>query len=347
MIYRTILEYIWLGGNGEIRSKTKTVPHRDVYNIEDIDEWNFDGSSTGQANSDGDTEVIIKPCSLYIDPLRKSETVDAYIVLCDTYKPNGDPHKTNNRYKANILFDNLLEERSWFGLEQEYFMFKRYDPLYRHGLRQQLKLYGYNDGTHYCGTTTTDLERTITEQHMQMCIEAKINISGINAEVENNQWEFQIGPSEGINAADDLIIARYLLERIAERFDVAICYTPKPFRDTNGSGCHINFSTVGTRANNGIEVIHEYIRKLEQNHSDHIAVYGNENDKRLTGLNETSSIDEFTWGVGTRNTSIRIPNIVKNAGCGYFEDRRPAANIDPYLATSKLFETCCSDTFTC
>ena len=107
MIYRTILEYIWLGGKGETRSKTKTVPYKDKYYIEDIEEWNFDGSSTKQADSEGDTEVILKPCALYIDPLRKSKTVDAYIVICDTYKPNGDPHETNHRFKANKLFNNL------------------------------------------------------------------------------------------------------------------------------------------------------------------------------------------------------------------------------------------------
>lgn len=346
MVNKTILEYIWLDNNGDIRSKTRVLNFCQTMYIQEVEEWNFDGSSTGQANSEGDTEVILKPCELYIDPLRNSDTILGYIVLCETYKPNGEPHETNHRDKANILFDNLSEKCPWFGLEQEYFMFKRSEPNYVHKLRKDFTL-SYNDGTHYCGNARTDYERVITEQHMQMCIDANICISGINAEVENNQWEFQIGPCEGITAADDLIVARYLLERIAERHNVAICYMPKPFKDMNGSGCHINFSTAETRCENGIETINKYIERLEKKHPEHISVYGKDNDKRLTGLNETSSINSFTWGVGTRNTSIRIPNSVNNAGCGYFEDRRPAANIDPYLATSKLFETCCSDEFTC
>jgi len=327
---KTVFEYIY--GKDRTRSKTRVinVNHSRPFGITDVPEWNYDGSSTGQAGSDGDTERILEPVMLYKDPFYRDDK--HFLVLCNNEK----------RKEALKIFEQCLELEPWFGLEQEYFMFKRNDPTYNHKWRKNFAL-SYNDGTHYCGHVRTDYERVIAEQHMQMCIDADIKISGINAEVENNQWEFQIGPCEGINAADDLIVARYLLERIAERYNVAICYLPKPFKDMNGSGCHINFSTAETRCENCIETINKYIERLEKKHPEHISVYGKDNDKRLTGLNETSSIDSFTWGVGTRNTSIRIPNSVNNAKCGYFEDRRPAANIDPYLATSKLFETCCLD----
>ena len=95
------------------------------------------------------------------------------------------------------------------------------------------------------------------------------------------------------------------------------------------------------RNEGGLEEILYCMKKLEEKHEEHIAVYGKDNHLRLTGLHETSSMTEFTWGIGTRNTSVRIPNLTKKNGCGYFEDRRPAANIDPYLATSIITETCC------
>jgi glutamine synthetase len=163
-------------------------------------------------------------------------------------------------------------------------------------------------------------------------------ISGLNAEVSSGQWEFQIGPCEGINAGDHLIIARYLLDKVCEKYNAYPSYDPKPDPNINGSGCHINFSTDITRQENGIEKIYEYISSLEKNHTNTLTHYGLNNHLRLTGLHETSSMDTFSYGIGTRHTSIRIPNQVVKDGCGYFEDRRPAANIDPYEATSALFK---------
>lgn len=329
---KTVLEYIWIGGKNELRSKTRVI-HNFLPSCENsIPDWNYDGSSTWQADSDGDTEVILKPCSIFKDPLRNINDTNCYLVLCDTYNAKGIPLSNNHRYNANFLFENFCEEEPWFGLEQEYFL------SFKHENIDNLK-----EGLHYCGSSVNMLERKIAEEHLQMCIETGVKISGINAEVANGQWEFQVGPCEGIEAGDHLIIARYLLNRIAEMHGAEVNYNPKPFTNISGSGCHINFSTFSTRSENGIETINNYIEKLELNHDKLISVYGDENDKRLTGLHETSSINQFTYGIGTRNTSIRIPNQTFHDKCGYFEDRRPAANIDPYLATSTLCKYCCNE----
>lgn len=328
----TIVEYIWIGGKNEIRSKARVFNTFLPFNIDYILDWNYDGSSTWQANSNTDTEIILKPCALFKDPFRVIEGTICYLVLCDTYKSNGEPTETNHRHKANIIFDSLYEEEPWFGLEQEYF-FNHYRIL--------ASLEENKEGYHYCGTTQRVNERIIVEKHLQMCVEAGIKISGINAEVAKGQWEFQIGPCEGIQSGDHLIVARYILERLAEQIQCSINYLPKPKEDTNGSGCHINFSTFSSRCENGIEFIHKYIEKLEKKQQEHISIYGENNHLRLTGLHETSSIHKFSWGIGTRNTSVRIPNQTFKNKYGYFEDRRPAANIDPYLVTSTLFKTCC------
>jgi glutamine synthetase len=336
-ISKTVLEYIWIGGKSEIRSKTKVIPYflsrDDIY----LFEWNYDGSSTWQADSNGDTEIILKPCAIFKDPFRVIEHAECYIVLCETFKPTGEPTETNHRHYASEFFENT-EEEPWFGLEQEFFF-----SYYKN------KVIESNDiiprGYHYCGITQNHDERIIMERLLQMCIEIGIKISGINAEVEKNQWEFQIGPSEGIDAGDHMIIARYILERLAEGIEATIDYQPKPETNKNGSGCHINFSTCNSRSENGIQYIHKYIEKLTKKHDEHIKVYGENNHLRLTGYHETSRFDKFSWGVGTRNTSIRIPNQVFREKCGYFEDRRPAANIDPYQATFQLFKTCCLHEF--
>jgi len=317
--YMTILEYIWIDSNGEIRSKTR------VLNIE----INRNIDVPYQKDSNDNTEVILKPCKLFKNPLIKDDINNHFLVLCETYDISLNPLPTNHRYNANNLFETNILLEPWFGLKQEYFMIHK----------------GKNDinlcseyGRYYCGTQLNKIERNIVEEHLHACLTAKIKFFGLNAEVAQNQWKFQIGPSEGIDSGDQLIIARFLLERISEKYNVQIVYTPKLYKHINSCSCHTNFSTAITRSENGIEEIYKCMTKLEKTHNQHIAVYGKEN-----GIHETSHIDKFTFGIGTRNTSISIPNQVVKDGCGYFEDRRPAANIDPYQVTSIIFKTCCLD----
>lgn len=328
---KSVLEYIWIDAYGGLRSKTKVLNNNFAGSLDKIPEWNYDGSSTGQADGNSNTEVILKPCFICVDPLRNIDNYSSYLVLCDTYDINGHPLPSNHRYNAKHIFEQKLEEEPWFGLEQEYFFI---------GISNN---YSISDGFHYCGSSVINLERKIVEEHLSMCLKAGINISGINAEVVEKQWEFQVGPCVGIDAGDQLIVARYILERVAEKYNVSINYNPKPSSETNGSGCHTNFSTVKTREIFGVEEIRSCMAKLERKHKEHISVYGQDNHLRLTGIHETASIEKFTYGIGTRNTSVRIPNQVIKDGFGYFEDRRPAANIDPYQVTSIIFKTCCLD----
>lgn len=95
------------------------------------------------------------------------------------------------------------------------------------------------------------------------------------------------------------------------------------------------------REKDGIKYIYEAIEKLGKKHMEHIAVYGKDNDKRLTGHHETAPIDKFSYGIAHRGASIRVGRETVNAGCGYFEDRRPAANMDPYQVTGIIFQTTC------
>ena len=337
---KSIVEYIWMGGNGEFRSKTMVTK-----NINWIDngeckymfpEWNYDGSSTGQASDSGNTEIVLKPVYYCENPFIKVLNVSSYLVLCETQDDTGtlsDRQSVSDRETAVNLFNQKLDVKAWFGLEQEYFFSTTPTNIFfdKHE----------NQGRFYCGVGLCAIQRKIVEEHLKACLQANIEISGTNAEVAPNQWEFQIGTCEGIAAADQLMMARYILERIAEKHGLFICYEPKPFSHYNGSGCHANFSTAAMRSPDGIQEILKCMPKLESKHKEHLEIYGKDNQNRLTGKHETSSMEEFTYGYGTRNTSVRIPNQVVKNGCGYFEDRRPAANMNPYLVTSAIFKTCC------
>jgi glutamine synthetase len=332
-----LAEYIWIGGNNELRSKCRVMGGYDRDSVSFYPDWNYDGSSTGQAIG-SDSEVIMKPKAVFKCPFRQGEN---RMILCDTYLPNGEPHATNHRAGAVEIFDQKLEEEPWFGLEQEYFLIdlKTGKPL---GCESSIP----EQGQFYCGVGGGNaLGREVVEEHLEKCLYAGLRMSGINAEVAPAQWEFQIGPSLGIEAGDHLWMARYILNRVCEKYGVRVDLTPKLIKEINGSGCHANFSTKGMREGTaektGLELIDEAIMKLSKKHLEHMMIYGEGNKERMTGHHETASYDEFSFGRANRGRSVRIGNDTISNNRGYFEDRRPASSCDPYLVTAKMFETCC------
>lgn len=333
-----IADYIWIGGEKELRTKSRVLtvqPNQKSLTLSDIPIWNYDGSSTKQAEGSS-SEVIIVPRAMYRNPFTMGNNI---FVVCDTYTPDMTPHETNTRAMAVYIFDKHISLEPWYGMEQEYFFINPSTG----------KPFGYNEygkqGTHYCGIGSENVFcRSIAEEHMTLCIRSGVTISGINAEVAPGQWEFQIGPCQGIQAGDDMLMARYLLIRLAEMKNVIVTFEPKPLKgDWNGSGCHTNFSTNqmrnGFNEKTGLEYINTAIERLKRDHSDMMKNYGEGNKDRMTGEHETADYNVFTHGIANRGASVRIGNETYRAKKGYFEDRRPSSNCDPYVVTSLIMKS--------
>jgi glutamine synthetase len=325
-------EYIWIDANGGLRSKSRTLP-KAVKTVKDLPEWNFDGSSTGQAPGDN-SDVYLRPVALFPDPLRLGDNI---MVMCETWMSDGTPNTFNYRHSASVVMEASKEHEIWFGLEQEYTL------LGPDGWPYGWPKSGFPgpQGPYYCGVGTGKVMcRDIVEAHYKACLYAGIKISGTNAEVMPAQWEYQVGPCVGIELGDHLWTSRFLLHRIAEEFGAQVTFAPKPIPgDWNGAGLHSNVSTKEMRAEGGMKHIEAAMEKLAKRHKEHMEVYGEGNDARMTGQHETASYDAFSWGVANRGASCRVNRACAEEGKGYFEDRRPASNADPYQVTGIIVET--------
>jgi len=343
-------EYLFIGGHGELRSKGRMLDMPDGVNLITgpvevpgwVPSWISDGSSSWQAHGNA-SDLILKPVRVFPDSLSVGER--AILVLCETYRPTGEPHETNYRARLVPLVARVQEHEPWFGPEQEYTLLRPDgNPL---AWKTDGTPPSESQGTYYCSVgASRAFGRSIMQRHRSACLSAGLAYYGYNLEVMPGQAEFQMKPLPPLEFADQLVVARYLLERVAELEGVDVSFAPKPVKegDWNGAGCHTNFSTKAMREMGGIDAIQAAIRKLEIRHGIHIEEYegpSGDNKSRLSGKFETCSIDVFKAGVGDRGASVRINVDVEKNARGYFEDRRPPADCDPYKVARIMLETIC------
>jgi glutamine synthetase len=327
-------EYIWIDGTEPsplLRSKTRIVDDGKEPGI-----WGFDGSSTNQATGD-DSDCVLQPVFVCPDPLRAE---GAKLVMCEVLLTDMSPHTTNTRRKSAELAEKYADQEPVFGIEQEYTFFQYGRPM---GWPES----GFPapQGPYYCGVGGDKMPgREIVERHTAACMKAGLGIEGTNAEVMMGQWEFQIGVLPPPLIGDHLWVARWLLFRIAEDFDVFATLEPKPvLGDWNGAGAHTNFSTKAMREEGGMKAILKACEALGKRIEEHVSNYGIGIEDRLTGAHETAHFSTFTYGESDRGASIRIPWGTAKAGKGWLEDRRPNANMDPYVVSALMVETGCGD----
>ncbi|KAG7241285.1 hypothetical protein INR49_025803 [Caranx melampygus] len=312
-----------------MKTKTRTL-NNEPAGIEDIPEWNT-------VWTEKLVEVKLVPVQMFRDPFTLEPNK---LVLCEVFDYKNNPAGKDRRPQCVEVEKKVKHHEPWFGMEQEYMLFD---------------VDGKPFGWPPQGISSTGVSnavginkvygRDICTCHYRACLYAGVKICGTNAEELPSQWEYQVGPCAGTEMGDHLWMSRYILHRVCEDFGVVASLDVQPIKgNSNTSGCHINFSTKEMRSEGGLKHIEEAITKLSKCHLQHLRVYdphgGTDNVIRLAGQSMTSSYHKFSTGTACRNVSVRIPGHVSHMGCGYLEDRRPAANCDPYSVVRALIETC-------
>ena len=348
------LDYVWLGGDGtqSLRTKVKydmveaenpQQPPTPEELFSQISDWSYDGSSTNQAETKN-SDLILKAVKIYGNPFVANQgraSLPSYVVYCEVFNADGTPHESNQRAKLRDVLDSVdtSESDPIFGIEQEYVF---WDPAINFPSGWEWdsdKMKGKEpekSDAYYCGIGgDAVVHRQLAEAHSQFCLQMQIPVAGFNSEVMKSQWEYQLQPKSALEASDNLWMSRYVLHRLVESRGLSVNLDPKPMKGWSGSGAHINISTSVTREGT-LDVIEDLCTELGESHVDLISSYGENNEKRLTGDHETEAIDTFSYGQMDRTTSVRIPSSTILNGTGHVEDRRPASNVNPYIAFQTL-----------
>jgi glutamine synthetase len=323
----TVVEYIWINSNNEIKTKIKVIClnyNNNKISLDNFPNWNYDVSRSMEKING--SEVILKPVAFYKSPFK----IVNFIVLCDTWINNTTPSPFNHRVNTINILEKTKTYLPKIGFEQEFFLSRDNIPLSfidNHPIKNT-----------YCsiGNNSVFIKnisiRDIILKAFDNCLEAGLELIGYNLESKPSQFKFKI-LADGINAADQLYMMRYIINRTLEDYNCYLDLRPNPIENYI-SKCATTFSTHDMRQPNGIKYIEEAITYLQKKHYRHLLFYGdNQLSHKLNPI--------FNYKNGNRNTCIRIPIDVRNNKCGFLEDRRPFSNIDPYIITTLLLSTIC------
>jgi glutamine synthetase len=331
-------EYIWIDGTKPtplLRNKTKILDD----GVKEMPIWGFDGSSTEQATGES-SDCVLQPVFTCPDPIRGGKNV---LVLCEVLNASDlQPHVTNTRALTRAVSERHEQAEMIYGIEQEYTMMKP------DGTPLGFPAGGgfpAPQGPYYCGVGTGRIVgREVVEEHTQACLDAGLAISGTERRGHARAVGVPDRPVDALTVSDHLTVARWLLHRIAEDYDVVISFAAKPQKgDWNGAGAHTNFSTKAMREDTDMIAIKAACEAIGRRIDEHVSNYGDGIKDRLTGAHETAPWSKFSYGVSHRGASIRIPWQVGKEGKGLRRGPAPERQHGPVHGHPLILESVCAD----
>lgn len=326
-------EYIWLSvreAGARLNSKTRVLSALQVPTAATLPCWTFDDPTTGHAVG-LPSGCVLRPVRVWPDASR----IHGYLVLCDVLYADGMPHESNVRatYEDDLNF--------WFGFEQTYVLTQDGVPL-----GDGPRAYSKGEEAGYGSVGARHLvAQAFVEDHLELCLACGLAVTGLHAGTTLGQWSFQLMGQGAKSAADDLWLARYLLLRVAERYQVQIALRPNiMLGEVVRTGMPTHFSSARMRSVGGEKYFKMILDELQKHHKDHMNSYGLEPKDCCPVLEGAQAIEAFSYGVGDRHAAIGIPlATLENGWKGYLEDRRPATNACPYMVTSKIMQAVSAD----
>ena len=321
-------QYVWSDKYGEPRVTTKLESDHDINKL-----LCFNGLNTGQSVDTNNSDIYIRPVQRYNNPLiKRTKELEPSIFVCELMLDENKSHSSNERNRSIKVLENYEDVNMSFTLD--FFVTKKNVPvafLSNPPPSQQ--------GIFYCGVGgDIAVGQECANDIFQNANRADLNVTQLSGGVAPSQWTIKLEGTAKVKLLDDLICLRYIIAKSAEKYGVTICFHPQLLKEEwNGSACLIEYSNDKMRTDKECNYIRNtVIKNLDKTHAEYVSKCGEDNNRRLIGTNNTSKNDEFTSAVGKYDCSVRIPKLTNVRGHGSIEDRRPGANMDPYVVVPYL-----------
>jgi len=340
---KVLATYIWIDSTQEqLRQKTATLDSFPS-DVSELKIWNFDGSSTGQASGNY-SDVLLRPVAFFRDPFRRGNHI---LVFCECLREDGNPHPNDARRPLAQTIESCQEKDPLFVLEQQYTML---DLKHRPLGWPQPSGFPSATGDSYCGIgADRSFGRDIAEAHISACLFAGVKIEGMRGGLMPGQWAFRIGPGSGVEVADHLWVARFILHQVAEQFGVVISIHPNPVAKISTSFLPVYLATKEIREEKGLKAAEEAAKRLRETHESYQEIFRREQGREFSiefsrELSRDFSRDlsrDFSRADLDPRDLVRAREVPESWGSKYLEDGRPASNCDPYVLIQKIAETVC------
>lgn len=343
-----------------------TVFHNQIDESSFTDGVPFDGSSIRgwKAINESDMTMVLDPNTAWIDPFMEVPTLS---IICSIKEPRtGEWYNRCPRVIAQKAVDYLvstgLGDTAFFGPEAEFFIFDsaRFAQTANEGYyfldsaegawnsgKDESPNLGYKprfkEG--YFPVSPTDSFQDIRTEMLLTMAQLGVPIEKHHHEVATGgQCELGFKFGKLVEAADWLMIYKYVIKNVAKKHGKTVTFMPKPIFGDNGSGMHCHQSIwkdgkplfAGDKYADLSEMALYYIGGLLKHAPALLAITNPSTNsyKRLVPGYEAPV--NLAYSQGNRSASIRIPLSGTNPKAKRLEFRCPDATSNPYLAFAAM-----------